>query len=68
MDLTDYFAPVDFSTITEGTSSLKKDRLGYFVEKYSEAINQKTLSKINIAILGLPVDNGKSRSNHSGTE
>ena len=67
MDLTDYFAPVDFSTITEGTSSLKKDRLGYFVEKYSEAINQKTLSKINIAILGLPVDNGKRQKKEASS-
>lgn len=59
MNLTDYFKPVDFSKIATGTSALGKYGLGPVVEKFSETINEKTLAKTNVALLGIPADNGK---------
>ncbi len=59
MNLTDYFNPVDFSKITTGNSPLGKYGLGPMVEKFSETINEKTLAKTHVALLGVPADNGK---------
>lgn len=59
MNLTDYFNPVDFTGITGGVNPLGKYGLGYAVSKDSESIDQKALSNAHVAIVGVPVNNGK---------
>ena len=59
MNLTDYFDPVDFSQLNEENAPLGNYRLGMQIEKISGPVNQKSLIKTDLALLGIPEINGK---------
>lgn len=60
MQVFDYFEPVDFSRFSELENSCGKYSLGRSVEAFTSKISVSTLSKTDVVILGVPVDNGKT--------
>ncbi len=63
MNLPDYFEPVDFATVADGTNPLGKYSLGPEIEKNTRKYGQSNLSNIDAAIIGVPVENGESQKN-----
>jgi formiminoglutamase len=59
MALHDYFEPVDFSKFTTQTNPLGKFALGVAMEKMNEKYTRKNPDTPDVAIVGVPVYNGK---------
>jgi formiminoglutamase len=59
MNLPDYFNPVDFSHIKSNGYPLGKYSLGLAVEKNSAVFSTSALSKADVALIGVPFENGK---------
>jgi formiminoglutamase len=58
MNLTDYFEPVDFSLYKSEGHSFRKYGLGPAIEKASEKLSGADISKLDVAVFGVAVDNG----------
>lgn len=58
MEVFDYFIPVDFSKFDLNTRDLGKYSLGKSIETFTAKLSEANLSKIQIAIIGVPFDNG----------
>jgi formiminoglutamase len=67
MNLTDYFDAVDYSQFTAGNLPLGKYGLGPVIGKFSETINQKTLIKTDVVLIGIPVSDGKRQRKGSSS-
>jgi arginase family enzyme len=64
MNLPDYFEPVDFTAIAAGTNPLGKYSLGPEIEKNTQKFAQTNLlANIDVAIIGVPVENGEPKKN-----
>lgn len=63
MDVRYYFEPVDFSTFYNLGNLGWKYSLGSIVEKTTTAITKENISKVNIAIVGVPFDSRKEVDN-----
>ena len=58
MDVTHYFEPVDFSGIAKSANHGWKYSLGKVIEKSTSNFTVSKIKKIDIAIVGIPFDNG----------
>lgn len=59
MEVFDYFNPVDFSLYSELENSAGRYSLGSSVELFTTRLSVSNISKANIVIFGVPLDNGK---------
>ena len=59
MEVFDYFDPVDFSQFAELENSAGKFSLGNNVESFTTKLSVSNISRANVVIFGVPVDNGK---------
>ncbi|MCA1758339.1 MAG: arginase family protein [Bacteroidales bacterium] len=59
MNLPDYFEPVDFTAFISGANPLGKYSLGPEIEKNTLKYAQTNFTKIDTAIIGVPVENGE---------
>lgn len=62
MDVRQYFEPVDFSNFSSDASHLWKFSLGKDIEKSTLATTASNIPNIQIAIFGVPNDNGKNKT------
>ncbi len=58
MDISHYFDPVDFSLFGIGEKKLPNYSFGMAVEKYERNNPIKNFRKFEVALIGVPVDNG----------
>lgn len=58
MDISHYFEPVDFSVFSFDEKELCKYAFGKTIEKYDRSGTAKSIRKFNVALIGVPVDNG----------
>ncbi len=56
MDLKPYFDAVDFSAYPEKSRLNWKQTLGAVIEKNTQALNESTLAKVEVALIGLPFE------------
>ena len=69
MNLPDYFDPVDFSQIKSNGYPQGKYSLGVAVEKDSTAISSSALTKMDVALIGVPFENGQwQKKNNSAPD
>lgn len=62
MEVFDYFEPVDFSQFPELENSAGKYSLGRSIESFTGKLSVTTISKANIVIFGVPLENGDASS------
>ncbi len=59
MEVSDYFEPVDFSQFMNDAGTSGKFSLGAAIEKKTASLSRSTIAKLDVALIGIPVDNGQ---------
>jgi len=59
MQVFDYFEPVDFSQFPELENSAGKYSIGKSIEAYTGKLSVSSISKTNVVVFGVPLDNGE---------
>ncbi|MCE4563889.1 hypothetical protein INQ51_06160 [Maribellus sp. CM-23] len=65
MDLKPYFDAVDFSAYPEKSRLNWKQTLGAVIEKNTQALNESTLTKVEVALIGLPFETNENSCVHN---
>lgn len=63
MNLPDYFEPVDFKAVATEKNPLGKYSLGPEIEKTTLTFAQTNLASLDIALIGVPLENGEQKKN-----
>ncbi len=67
MDLKPYFDAVDFSAYPEESRLSWKQTLGAVIEKNTQALNESTLAKVEVALIGLPFETLENSCVHNSS-